>query len=74
MNRGTYTSGEIQTVVELLSFERLESLYTKFETCRNEFNVRSFLQCVIHDSLIFIDSDGTGRVDYVTASSGIWVT
>ena len=33
MERGTYTPGEIQTVVELLSFERLEPLYTEFETC-----------------------------------------
>jgi hypothetical protein len=29
--------------VELLALERLESLYTKVETCRNELDVRSLL-------------------------------
>ena len=60
--------------MELLSFERLESLYTEFETCRNELDVGPFLECVIDDCLVFVDCDGAGRVDDVAASSRVGVT
>jgi len=56
----TYTSGKVETIMELFTLERLESLYTEFETCRNEFDMRSLLQCVVYDCLVFIDGDGTG--------------
>jgi len=46
--------------MELFTLERLESLHTEFETCRNELNVGSLLQGVVYDCLVFIDGDGTG--------------
>ena len=70
----TYSSGKVKTIMELFTLERLESLYTKFETCRNEFNVGSFLQCVVYYSLVLVDGDGASGVDYVSTSSGVWVT
>jgi hypothetical protein len=54
----TYSSGEVETIMELFTLERLESLYTKLKTCRNEFNVRSFLECVVDYSLVLVDGDG----------------
>lgn len=46
--------------MELFTLERLESFDTEFETCRNELHMRSLLQGVVYDCLIFVDGDGTG--------------
>jgi hypothetical protein len=35
--------------------------------------MRSFPQSVIHDGLVLVDGDGTGRVDNVTAGGGVGV-
>jgi hypothetical protein len=60
--------------MELFPSERLESLDTELQPSLDELDVGSFPQCVIHYTLVLIDSDGTGGVDDVSSGLGGRVT
>jgi hypothetical protein len=56
--------------MEFLPLETLEPLHTEFQTRPHEFTVGSFLECIVYNSFILVDGDGTCRVDYITTCSG----
>jgi hypothetical protein len=69
----THPSRQRHTRIKVLATKALESLDTKLQPGIDQLAMRSFPQSVIHDGLVLVDGDGTGRVDNVTAGGGVGV-
>jgi hypothetical protein len=74
MEGQTHPPGHRHARVELLATERLESLNTKLQTSLDQLDVGSLSQCVVNNTLVLINRDGTCRVDDVSTCLGSGVT